>query len=75
MLHRLQPFLVVEHQLAYPAVQEPQRERYRQLELPDALHHRGGFADGLRGKSGGCDGHTIALKKPEISRLARSGRS
>jgi hypothetical protein len=50
-------------------------ERDRQLELPDALRHRGGFADGLHGKPGGGDGHAIALKKPEISRLARSGRS
>jgi hypothetical protein len=31
---------------------EAQRERERQLELPDALRHRGDFADGLRGKPG-----------------------
>ena len=54
---------------------EAQRERHGQLELPGVLRHRGGLDDGLRGEPGGDDGHSIVLKKSEISRLARSGRS
>src|ERR671917_692009 len=41
---------------------EAQRERHRQLELPDVQRHSGGFADGLRGDPGGGDGQAIALK-------------